>query len=137
MFKKTTAIRANVLRKTANNIRSIKYNTGMSTGEIIDHLMLNIASSDLASAVEVVISDILIGTSNLSWLDRDKVYLEIFLASLMSTQTSRGILDKMIQAGLEAPEGTSPHFTSEERFEAFKKLRKKFGLMEIPSDIKI
>ena len=46
MFKKTTAIRANVLRKTANNIRSIKYNTGMSTGEIIDHLMLKMCIRD-------------------------------------------------------------------------------------------
>ncbi len=135
MLKRTKSIWANVSRKTAGNIRAIRYNTGMSTGEIIDHLMLHKVSDDLATAVVAVLKDILIDTSNLSYADRDRVYFEILLAALMSAQTFRGLLDQMIKAGLQPPERNFPQLTSEERHKAFKQLRKTFGLISIP-DVK-
>jgi len=77
MGKNTTQIEATVMKMTAESLEKLSNETGLSIGEVIDRLTMQMKAKDKDLAVSIAYQEVIMQLSNLPQEETDVAFLEL------------------------------------------------------------
>jgi len=77
MGKNTTQIEATVMKMTAEGLEKLSNETGLSVGEVIDRLTMQMKAKDKDLAVSIAYQEVIMQLSNLPQEETNSAFLEL------------------------------------------------------------